>query len=458
MRLHKLTRKDVISAKDGMHGDGGNLWLYVTNNGVGRSWLFRWTDRTGRDRMMGLGPVHTVDIDRARKLAADNRLLLQEGKDPMAVRDEGRLEVEVAQGKAKTISQVADEYFETKISRKSPNYQKLVSMHVNNHIRPTIGDMPIARVTRNNRDAVILEKARLRDLWNNQHPTGVLQRMHLQRIFTFAHEARGYITENPVTSKWLSEALAPRGDVHQVEHMDSLPYKDVFPFLERLHQRRDPDPSTWKYWRKRRDASAHLTPIKSLAIEMQIYTGIRHGEIRLAQWKEIDLETMTWTVPKAHKKIKVRDRAIPITPPMLRVLEAVRERTAAYSKHGPDDLIFPGVRGKVITASQMATFLRKQVKWPQKVDPHGFRSTLRDWMRAETKFDDVLWMIQCDHVLGDKTNRAYGHDMQMEKRREMMTAWAKYCTTPPAPKPQEKADQWGQSEKVVTLDYRRKAS
>ena len=68
---------------------------------------------------MGLGPLHTVSLDRARELALANRLLLLEGKDLMAARNARRLDDQVARGLAKTVSQVADEYFEAKIARKS---------------------------------------------------------------------------------------------------------------------------------------------------------------------------------------------------------------------------------------------------------------------------------------------------------------------------------------------------
>jgi hypothetical protein len=90
--IHKLSAAKIAKLNaNGMYGDGGNLWLQVTNNGVGKSWIFRWTERgTGRERNMGLGPLHTVDLDRARELAKGYRLMLLEGKDPKAERDNAK--------------------------------------------------------------------------------------------------------------------------------------------------------------------------------------------------------------------------------------------------------------------------------------------------------------------------------------------------------------------------------
>ena len=65
-----LTALRVTKAKKtGRYGDGQGLYLQVTNAGV-KSWLLRF-ERNGRERWMGLGPLHTISLkdarDRARK-------------------------------------------------------------------------------------------------------------------------------------------------------------------------------------------------------------------------------------------------------------------------------------------------------------------------------------------------------------------------------------------------------
>jgi Arm DNA-binding domain len=96
MAIHKLKWSKVRSiTTDGMYGDGGNLWLSVTNDGSGKSWVFRWTvPGTRRERVMGLGPAHTVDLDEAREKARECRKLLLAGKDPLIERDSARLDRE----------------------------------------------------------------------------------------------------------------------------------------------------------------------------------------------------------------------------------------------------------------------------------------------------------------------------------------------------------------------------
>src|SRR5262249_27225781 len=68
-------------------------------------------------------------------------------------------------------------------------------------------------------------------------------------------------------------------------------------------------------------------------------------------------------------------------------------------------------------------------KWPIKITGHGFRSTLRDWCRAN-RFPGEWWDIQVDHKLGNKTSQAYGHDKLVEERRGMMELWGEYLSHP----------------------------
>jgi integrase len=63
---------------------------------------------------------------------------------------------------------------------------------------------------------------------------------------------------------------------------------------------------------------------------------------------------------------------------------------------------------------------------------HGFRSTFKDWARDRTRFDNYVVEAALAHISGDKVERAYARSDVMEKRRELMNAWAKFCESPPA--------------------------
>jgi hypothetical protein len=85
MSVEKLTtRKLARCLKPGKYGDGGGLYLQVTNRLV-RSWIFRYA-RKGKEHFMGLGPLHAVDLAQAREAARAARALLAQGLDPIQAR------------------------------------------------------------------------------------------------------------------------------------------------------------------------------------------------------------------------------------------------------------------------------------------------------------------------------------------------------------------------------------
>jgi integrase len=61
--------------------------------------------------------------------------------------------------------------------------------------------------------------------------------------------------------------------------------------------------------------------------------------------------------------------------------------------------------------------------------PHGFRSTFRDWASERTSFAREVAEMALAHVIGDKTEAAYRRGDLFEKRRRLMTDWARFCAS-----------------------------
>jgi Arm domain-containing DNA-binding protein len=88
-KMLRLTAKAAGSKrKAGYYPDGGGLYLQVIESG-GKSWLFRFA-LNGRERQMGLGPIHTVTLVEARSKAVECRKLLLDKIDPIEARDAER--------------------------------------------------------------------------------------------------------------------------------------------------------------------------------------------------------------------------------------------------------------------------------------------------------------------------------------------------------------------------------
>src|SRR5258708_36633560 len=108
----RLRPREIETIKDdGMHPDGGNLYLQVSGKGKAKSWLFRYKRPThGRERAMGLGSVHTFDLDEARERARQHRQEVLDGFDPIDVRKDWRDQQRRNQNESHTFRECADDW------------------------------------------------------------------------------------------------------------------------------------------------------------------------------------------------------------------------------------------------------------------------------------------------------------------------------------------------------------
>ncbi len=153
------------------------------------------------------------------------------------------------------------------------------------------------------------------------------------------------------------------------------------------------------------------------ALEFCVLAAARSGEVLGARWQEIDLADKVWVVPAGRMKA-AREHRVPLT---LRMLEILGEVGAG--DRGP--FVFRGGRRDKplsVTALQMALRRRQAGK----VTVHGFRSAFRDWAAEETPFPREVAEAALAHVVGDATERAYRRGDALEKRRQLMEAWASF--------------------------------
>ena len=91
-----------------------------------------------------------------------------------------------------------------------------------------------------------------------------------------------------------------------------------------------------------------------------------------------------------------------------------------------NQFVFPGVRrGTSLAMTTMLVFLRELQRT---ITVHGFRSTFKDWASEVTSFPDHISEAALAHASADKVHAAYARSDLFEKRRELMDAWAMFCT------------------------------
>ena len=373
-----LSAAFIRSAPPGRHADGNGLYLFVQPSGT-RSWIQRLLVR-GRRRELGLGSVALVPLAEAREKALANRKLARQGGDPLA-------EKRRSQG-IPTFAEAAMRVLEQKRNGwRNPKHSREWLSSLSRFAFPRIGKMSVSEVT----SADVLEI--LTPIWHRKVATAKRVRQRLRAVLEWA-VAMEYRHDNPCDR--IGPVLGAQQDV--TEHMQAVPHREAGAVIRRVR------------------ASAALPGVK-LALEFLVLTAARWGEVRWAEWKEIDRDGRVWTVPARRAKTNRRHR-MPLCGRALEILKA------AYAlEEGAGLLVFTHGGGKPLHDSMLRRLLRKL---GIAAVPHGFRSTFRDWAGEETDHPREVIEAALAHVVRNRVEAAYARSDLFERRRVLMDDWARY--------------------------------
>lgn len=394
--VEKLSPLAVSKMKEpGYYGDGAGLWLQVSKSGS-KSWIFRFTFG-GKQREMGLGPVHTVNVGEARAKAKECRVLLLAGQDPLEVRKAEQLAGAAERAKLMTFDQCASAYIAAhrggwKNAKHASQWENTLATYAS----PIIGALPVAAV-----DTALIVKV-LGPIWLEKTETATRLRGRIESILDWATVSKFRAGENP--ARWrghLDNLLADPGKVAKVAHHPALPWREIGAFMVDLRQREG---------------------IGARAVEFAILTATRSGEVRGAQWHEIDLEAALWTIPAERMKAG-REHRVPLS-----------NCTLALLKNMPrlGDTVFPGQTGNTALSDMSLTAVLRRMGRTD-ITVHGFRSTFRDWCSESVanSFPREVCEHALAHSLPDKTEAAYRRGDLLDKRVMLMQAWADFCAVVP---------------------------
>ena len=375
----------------GNHAVGGvaGLYLYVNDTGA-RSWVLR-TMVGDKRRHMGLGGFPDVPLAQARDKARKARDDIVQGIDPIAQRNTASSLLRSQQATHKTFEQAAAGFLEAHGDTwKNPKHREQWATTLKTYAYPHMGKLSVCDV---GQEHVL---AALEPIWKTKNETASRLRGRIENVLDWA-TARKYRTgENPARWKGHLDMLLPASSkVKKVEHHRALHIDGMGVFVADL--------------RKREGTAAR-------ALEFTILTASRSGEVRGASWVEIDLEAGVWTVPAERMKAG-KEHRVPLSDSAIRILKAQQNREGS-------ELVFLAPRGGKLSDMAMTAVMRRM-----QVDavPHGFRSTFRDWARERTNYPRDLAEQALAHALDNKVEAAYRRGDALEKRREMMSAWADFC-------------------------------
>jgi integrase len=386
--IHRLSPGRIRTARPGRYADGGGLYLEVRQGARGPTakWLFRYMI-AGRERWMGLGPLHTVGADKAREQARAARQQLLEGISPIEAKRAQIAAQRVTALPATTFRQAAQQYIQAHdASWRSAKHARAWVDTLERYVYPQIGDLPVQAITT---DLVL--KA-IEPHWETKTQTMSRLRGRIERILDWA-AARGLrVGNNPAAWAILRHLLAKPTKVKAAVHHEALPFEQIAKFMARLRKLDGPAPR---------------------ALEFCILTATRSGEARLAEWSEFEGDI--WTIPATRTKAG-REHRVPLCVRALAILEEMRAVSTSR-------FVFDGHGGP-------AGLRRVLDRLGVEVTVHGFRSAFRDWCGARSSFSREVAEMALAHRIGNATEQAYARSDLFEKRRRLMEAWARFCSMP----------------------------
>ena len=309
----------------------------------------------------------------AREKALENRRAVHWGHDP---RDAGVATFEAAVDKViaihsptwKNPSRMAGQWRQT----------------LRDYAHPRIGRKRVSEVA----TADVL--AILKPIWSSKPATARAVHQRIGAVMNWA-VAKGYRPDNPAGDT-ITAALPRNGNA--IRHHKALPHGEVAAALAEV-----------------RDSESHAGV--RLALEFMVLTATRSNEVRGAACDEVEHDV--WTIPADRMKAK-REHRVPLSGRALEILEEARKL------HGGGGIVFCGAKGGRIHASMFSKSLRRL---GIAGTPHGMRSSFRDWC-SETGVAREVAEAALAHKVRSQTEAAYARSDLLDRRREVMQAWAAY--------------------------------
>jgi integrase len=165
----------------------------------------------------------------------------------------------------------------------------------------------------------------------------------------------------------------------------------------------------------------HGSPVTIAALMLAPLVFVRPGELRCAEWSEVDLDKAVWDIPAEKMKMQ-QPHLVPLSNQAMVILRDL------YPLTGGGRYIFPGVRSvrRPMSENTVNAALRYMGIDGDTMTGHGFRAMARTVLDEELGFPVDHIEHQLAHAVKDANGRAYNRTTHLPARRKMMQAWADY--------------------------------
>lgn len=383
--------------KDYKLSDGQGLYLLVATTG-GKLWRLDYTF-TGKRKTLSLGTYPAVSLSDARQRREDAKKLLANGIDPSKVKKAQK--AAIVSASERSFEVVARTWHAGKVEGWAQSHAKTTLERLEKNIFPWLGTKPVAEITLSDIKQVLHRI--------EERAPESARRMYvaLNMIFRYC-VASEYIGRSPL------EGLKPK------DIMKREPIEQHFPALTRPQE-------LAPLLRAIDDFKGSF--VVKCALQLAPLVFVRPGELRHAEWSEINFETAEWNIPIEKMKLSTKEKikrkgefhCVPLSRQAIAILKSLEPLT------GRSPYVFPGARSYLRPMSEAAlTAAIHRMGYQGEMTWHGFRAV------ARTLLDEVLQVRpdfiehQLGHSVRDALGRAYNRTSHLAERREMMNTWSEY--------------------------------
>jgi integrase len=370
--------------------DGKGLYLLVTATG---SKLWRLKYRIdGKEKKLALGAYPEVGLKEARAKRDDARKAADAGSDPAVAKREARIAKRIAT--ANTFAAIAEEYISKLEAEGRAGVTIGKTRWLLSKLSPALGSRPIGEITPHELLAVLRTSERA-----GQRETARRLRSFSSRVFRYA-VATARATTDPAQP--LLGALVSPVAKHHAAITDPVAFGGLLRAIEGYTGQ----------------------PVTCLALRFTPHVFQRPGEIRQAEWSEIDFDKAVWTIPAARMKQRQPHR-VPLSQQALAIL---RE---AETLSGGGRFVFPklGSPLKPMCENAINGALRRLGYGPNDMTAHGFRSTASSLLNESGKWSYDAIERALSHADGNQVRAAYHRGAHWPERVEMAQWWSDHLDT-----------------------------
>lgn len=367
--------------------DEKGLYLEVAPGG-GKWWRFKYR-YGGKEKRLSLGVYPDIKLKEARDKRDEVRNLLSNDIDPAAHRKAHK--AARAQVNANTFEAVAREWHGKYGPGWAPDHATRLLRRFEANVFPWLGGRPIAEVTAPELLAVA-RRVEERGALETAHRTLA----NCGQVFRYA-VATGRAERDP--SGDLRGALPPVSSRNFAAVTDPAKVGDMLRTLDGYNG----------------------TFIVKSALRLAPLVFVRPGELRRAEWADIDLETGDWryTVTKTGT-----DHIVPLSRQAVSILREL------YPLTGHGRYVFPSARtpkgDRAMSENAVLGALRRMGISKEEMSGHGFRAMARTILDEVLGFRPDYIEHQLAHAVRDPNGRAYNRTAHLPERRKMMQSWADY--------------------------------